>query len=218
MREEELDCYRQLSFTPQPQSTTSQGSIVSTNTQLGYCLKMLTSFNAAQIHASNKDPLSFISPFLSLFQAYFSRHMHQLRRTHWEWLHHELGGPSITQTERDNLIFEIWNTSRSILEDFSILTEQLQNYITELNQDRLPMSSETRPMARVLAKHQSMLTQSRTLELHVRDTIQLNVSSLSLRESRKSIERADSVGRITFLAFIFLPLSLITSFFGKSVV
>jgi hypothetical protein len=45
----------------------------------------------------------------------------------------------------------------------------------------------------------------------------MNVSKLSLEESRRSIAQADSLGRVSFLAFIFIPLSLITSFFGMNI-
>jgi hypothetical protein len=54
-------------------------------------------------------------------------------------------------------------------------------------------------------------------EQHIRDTIQLNVGNLSLQESRKSLQQADTIGRVSILAFVFLPLSLVTSFFGMNV-
>jgi len=41
-------------------------------------------------------------------------------------------------------------------------------------------------------------------------------SFASLQDSHKSVEYADSVGRITTLAFFFIPLSFITSLFGMN--
>ncbi|KAH6664624.1 hypothetical protein B0J14DRAFT_242249 [Halenospora varia] len=203
MLEEPLETYSQL-----PQLLLRR--IAKEHGQLHYCMDKMSEFTPSQIQKANNQPLDYLSPFLSLFQAYFSRNMHQLRRTHWEWFHHELGGPSITQTERDNLIFTTWNTARSILEDFSVLTDQLEDYATELGWKLSDEAKEASSITQSLVKHRKMLERARNLELHVRYTIQLNVSSLSLRESRRSITQADSVGRITFLAFIFLPLPLIT--------
>ncbi|KAH8650591.1 hypothetical protein BGZ60DRAFT_193086 [Tricladium varicosporioides] len=210
MLEEPFESYSQL--LPLLKSRTAKR-----HSQLSYCIDKMSEFTPSQIQKANNQPLDYLSPFLSLFQAYFSRNMHQLRRTHWEWLHHELGGSSITQTERDNLIFATWNTARSILEDFSMLTDQLEDYATELGYELSNDTKEASAITQSQAKHRKMLERARNLELHVRDTIQLNVSSLSLRESRRSITQADSIGRITFLAFIFLPLSLVTSFFGMNI-
>jgi hypothetical protein len=216
MTEESLHHYSELPVLPPISNTTPPLDPLERNSQLGYCLGFLSSLHDYKIKSSNEEPIAYTVPFLHLFQAYFSHHMHQLRKTHWEWLHHELGGPLISQTERDNLIFESWNASRSFLEDFSSLTEQLKDYVGELSQGQTIQPSPSL-IGAALAKHHEMIAQSRTLEQHVRDTIQLNVSSLALRESRKSIEQADSVRRITFLAFVFLPLSLVTSFFGMNI-
>jgi CorA-like Mg2+ transporter protein len=43
------------------------------------------------------------------------------------------------------------------------------------------------------------------------------VSLAGLREAHESVKYADSVGRVTTLAFIFIPLSFVTSFFGMNV-
>jgi Mg2+ and Co2+ transporter CorA len=51
----------------------------------------------------------------------------------------------------------------------------------------------------------------------MRDTLQLHIAEKSSAESRRSIKQAISVSRVTFLAFIFLPLSLVTSFFGMNI-
>lgn len=62
-----------------------------------------------------------------------------------------------------------------------------------------------------------MISRARLLEQHVRDDIQLNVGNLALQESRKSLQQADNIGRISILAFIFVPVSLVTSFFGMNI-
>jgi hypothetical protein len=69
----------------------------------------------------------------------------------------------------------------------------------------------------VSRKQNRLLENARKAEQHIRDTIQLNVGNLSLQESRKSLQQADTIGRVSILAFVFLPLSLVTSFFGMNV-
>ncbi|KAK3328637.1 hypothetical protein B0T19DRAFT_196272 [Cercophora scortea] len=55
--------------------------------------------------------------------------------------------------------------------------------------------------------------------LHSRSTEAITVlmSSISISESQKAMEQAARVGRLTFLAFVFVPLSFTTSFFGMNV-
>lgn len=60
-----------------------------------------------------------------------------------------------------------------------------------------------------------------TIEGHqgrVHELINRLVSTLALKESRKSIEQSTSVKRLSQLAYIFLPLSLSTSVFGMNIV
>ena len=58
----------------------------------------------------------------------------------------------------------------------------------------------------------------RANELHKRatDAITVLLSSISISESQRAIQQAEDMGRLTFLAFLFVPLSLATSFFGMN--
>ena len=51
----------------------------------------------------------------------------------------------------------------------------------------------------------------------VERTFQSVASTMSILESKSAIAEAHSVGRLTELAFIFVPLSFVSSFFGMSV-
>jgi Mg2+ and Co2+ transporter CorA len=75
--------------------------------------------------------------------------------------------------------------------------------------------SET--MDAFLKNQNRLLQKGRILEQHIRDTIQVNIGNLSLQESRRSIQQADSIGRISFLGFLFSPFSLVMSFFGMNI-
>ena len=56
------------------------------------------------------------------------------------------------------------------------------------------------------------------LQLRGQSLLGRRVSSLSLRESRQSIQQSISTKRVTQLVFLFLPLSFSTSLFGMNVV
>lgn len=51
----------------------------------------------------------------------------------------------------------------------------------------------------------------------MRERIQVRVAALSLEESRKGIQQAVSVGRLTQLAFIFIPFTFTTGIFGMNI-
>lgn len=55
------------------------------------------------------------------------------------------------------------------------------------------------------------------LEQRLRDRIQVDVAMKSLEESMESIKEAKSVGRLTQLAFVFIPLTFTTGVFGMNV-
>ena len=57
-------------------------------------------------------------------------------------------------------------------------------------------------------------------ELHGRaaEAVAVLMSSMSISESQKAIEQAERVGKLTLMAFVFVPLSFTTSLFGMNVV
>ncbi|KAI0396024.1 hypothetical protein F5Y17DRAFT_151626 [Xylariaceae sp. FL0594] len=59
---------------------------------------------------------------------------------------------------------------------------------------------------------------NRATALHQRTTesIAVLMSSISISESQKGINQQERLGKLTFLAFIFVPLSFTTSFFGMN--
>ena len=64
--------------------------------------------------------------------------------------------------------------------------------------------------------HECLLRQAETLcQLHS-DSIEDIRTSAALAESRKATRQTEGLARLTFLAFLFLPLSFTTSFFGMN--
>ena len=63
-----------------------------------------------------------------------------------------------------------------------------------------------------------LLSRAKTLHQRTTDAIAVLMSSISISESQKAIEQAERVGRLTFLAFVFVPLSFTTSIFGMNII
>ena len=62
-----------------------------------------------------------------------------------------------------------------------------------------------------------LLDRANTLHQRTAEAITVLMSSISISESQKAMEQAQRVGKLTFLAFLFVPLSFTTSFFGMNV-
>jgi len=150
-----------------------------------------------------------------ILETYFTREISHLAQQHFAWLHKQKDW-NISFVRRDSDFLDSWRRGRCIIEDF----EQIVGRI-ELAYDNRALNSEAMPKSKIieaaLSRYKRMIQEARLLETHVRDEIQLNVGNLSLLESRKSIKQADSVGRISWLAFIFSPISIACSFFGMNI-
>jgi Mg2+ and Co2+ transporter CorA len=62
-----------------------------------------------------------------------------------------------------------------------------------------------------------VLERAMHVEQQIRDRAQMRVAALSLEESRKAIGQCKSLGRLTQLAFLFLPLTFATGVFGMNI-
>ncbi|KAK3947356.1 cora-like Mg2+ transporter protein-domain-containing protein [Pseudoneurospora amorphoporcata] len=69
---------------------------------------------------------------------------------------------------------------------------------------------------RIERDFEHLLNRAETLHRRTSDAIAVLMSSISISESQRAIEQAEDMGRLTFLAFLFVPLSLATSFFGMN--
>ena len=69
---------------------------------------------------------------------------------------------------------------------------------------------------RIERDYEHLLKRAGTLQRRITDAINVLMSSISISESQRAVEHAKDMGRLTFLAFLFVPLSLATSFFGMN--
>ncbi|KAK0383166.1 hypothetical protein NLU13_9079 [Sarocladium strictum] len=68
----------------------------------------------------------------------------------------------------------------------------------------------------VLNDYTSLLTRLLTLQNRADKIMQMAVSIISIEESKKAMIESRNMGRITYLAFIFVPMSFVTSFLSMN--
>jgi hypothetical protein len=158
----------------------------------------------------NEEPVEFMTPLLTLFRQAFAADLQNLRSQY-----RPIAGKTHA-TESHEMLLALWIQARRDIETFSTTTRAIEAYIskkiTEQNDSFKP--SEIRY---AMNDYIRILAQAREDEAYMKDRLSVNVGTLSLIESRNSINQSRSTGRVTFLAFIFLPLSLVTSFFGMNI-
>ncbi len=161
--------------------------------------KLLQGLSSEEVDAANRKPVEYIYPYARLSAMRYSRDLDLLR-------------------------FQI-NFERSTYEDWEI--EHLQenrtrsrSFISELTASHRSLSRHSDPSSsswRTLqVDYDEILAQARQFEEDLKDHLTTYVGIMSLKESKKSIQLADSVRRITQLAFIFVPLTFVTSIFGMN--
>ena len=65
--------------------------------------------------------------------------------------------------------------------------------------------------------YKHLLLQAQAMHTRCNEDITVLMNSASIAESKKAMAQAERLGKLTFLAFIFVPLSFTTSFFGMNV-
>ena len=195
-----------LRYSTDPQYRTS-------NPQMAHCLDHLHGLDTVQIEAANKSPMLYLTPFFEVLEAHCHHITQPLRIAHQHNADYD-NMPRGT-IERDEFLFTSWKNARGNIEDFQSIVDRIEAYQDILYSTSTRNSCEAMKM--IFRRQKRLLTKARMAEQHIRDTIQLNVGNLSLQESRKSLQQADTIGRVSILAFVFLPLSLVTSFFGMNV-
>jgi len=170
----------------------------------------LSNITPAQLIALNQDHIRILEPFLAILENHFRIQLLALRTTHDRWMSKSLGLSAATLARYDAILSYRWRIGRCAIEDYSAIFSRLEEFQA--------FNSDIGTITQIFQTRQNnLLAKARLLETHVRDTIQLNIGNLALQESRKSIQQANTVGRVSFLAFVFIPLSLATSFFGMNI-
>jgi hypothetical protein len=164
--------------------------------------------HVSELITANKVPTELLAPFLDTLSDFFMRQISSMADQHHRWLSTGRGLTISEMSRGDHRLSSSWLQFRAVLEDFQQISERIQDFMAGLETESIIAGcSEAPKMKKTMLKQKKLLIRGRNLESMIRDTIQINIGSVTLQESRRSIHQADSVGRISVLAFTFLPLS-----------
>lgn len=186
-------------------------------------LGTMEGLSKTHIYSANQCPLEYLLPLIRVMEVHFLQQMMELRRTFEGWKAKQSIASSSESPEMatyDKDLAAKWLQGRSTIEQFQVMHYRIAEFaetMTSQSESETLVPRSSKYLDHSMSKQQRLLQKGRDLEQHIRDAIQVNIGNLSLQESRKSIQQADSIGRISFLGFIFLPLSLVISFFGMNI-
>jgi hypothetical protein len=190
------------------------GEISQADNILKHILEMFQQARMSQALPSTEAHLGLFIPLMEFIERYLLHEMTEMRLGHRKWLQKVQSLITSDMAKFDDLLSAKWREFRGTLEDFQEISGNFREYVGLWLLDG---SEDNKFTISIVQRHDKLLKRGRALEQHVRDTIQVNIGNLSLRQSRKSIQQADSVGRLSFLGFVFIPLSLVMSFYGMNI-
>lgn len=115
----------------------------------------------------------------------------------------------------DKLLIKEWKILHHVLGRHRVGYSNFARWLQSLD---IAVSSSEKAASELLKEElNDVLEDGYRLELEMRERIQVHVAAMSLEESRKGIQQANSVGRLTQLAFLFIPLTFTTGVFGMNI-
>lgn len=165
-------------------------------------------WNEDQIRAANAEPLLYIQPFIKILAEDLFTKVSKLRRLHRKFLSSRPTKEGIPLLES---VAKATELLCSELHDFDSFIQKLRDF--RASDAQLSSAQQEDPISYC----ERVLEDGRRTTKLSREMLQTNFSLWSIRDSNRSIEEAESLKRLTQLAFLFVPLSFVTSFFGMNV-
>lgn len=165
-------------------------------------------WNKDQIRAAKIEPLLYIQPFIKILAEDFSTKVLELRHLHRKFLSSRPTKEGIPLLES---VAKATELLCSELHDFDSFIQKFRDF--RASKAQVSSTQQEDPISYC----EGVLEDGRRTTKLSREMLQTNFSLWSIRDSNRSIEEAESLKRLTQLAFIFVPLSFVTSFFGMNV-
>jgi Mg2+ and Co2+ transporter CorA len=162
------------------------------------------------IHSADKNPVEYIYPFIRLLLIEVNSQVQELGYVLESQFLEGAAGEANTR-----ILQGIWVRLHDIEVDMSASLDSLTNFASSNQTKTGPVLNDFKALMQHISHVQHDLREY--LNRHV-SMKSLEESRLAVIESRKSIELADSVKRLTQIALIFVPLNLVTSLFGMNFV
>jgi hypothetical protein len=157
---------------------------------------LLARLEPEEISSANKNIVEYIGPAAHLYALGFATVLDDIRKT-----------ISVTDyRDSTDILDRQWASLDIVFRDISNSTQAISRIAPE-NSEKFHT---------LLQDYRDLLDQAEQLRTKLTSVLQRDVSLAALSESRKSIRQADSIRRLTLLAFVFVPLNFVTSFFGMN--
>ena len=161
-----------------------------------------------EIAAANENPIRLIYPYVRLLlvraEQRISRAIETISLDLNTW---GRSNQDRYLEDQDRKLSEISRIREAL--DESLLS--LERFLILHNANDCP------PLSDIFYTLKELIRQATWLETTLKDRLHRSAAMLSLEESRRSIEMADGVKKLTQIAFIFVPLSFGASVFGANV-
>lgn len=161
-----------------------------------YYEALLQNLGPEAIEAANANPIEYIFPYARLLALQISSQVKYL-------------GDGINEEEIYPDIVENMNALRESMKN---LREGLAVSISSLRRHSSPSST----YRDLLRDYEDLLNYTKQREIELKDVLSHKVSLLALKESKESIRQTQIVSRLSQLAFVFIPLTFVTSCFGMN--
>lgn len=163
------------------------------------------------------DPLYALYPIFR-FAATTSNHILSIISRRYELISSTLWDPKDSKENMNQLILH-----KHLLDDHASRHEEVLRYLraphltrwaTQLSPEQKEVADKAKEA--VIADFEYLLARSRTNAEHHHVAINILTSTTALHESKKQIDLATQVTKLTVLATVFLPLSFCTGLFGMN--
>ena len=162
------------------------------------------------IRCADENPVEYIYPFIRLLLLEVNAQVQELCYVLETQFIEGAAGNANTQ-----ILEEIWVRLHDVEQDMSASLGSLTNFASPNQTKTDSLLNDFKALMQQIGRAQHDLREY--LNRHV-SMKSLEESRVAVIESRKSIELADSVKRLTQIALIFVPLNLVTSLFGMNFV
>lgn len=161
-----------------------------------YYEAMLRNLSPEAIEAANANPIEYIFPYARLLTLQISSQMKFL-------------GDQIPEKESDAGIVKdmshIWKSLKDLREGLTVSISSLRRH-----------SSPSSTYSELLGDYEELVNAVKQRGIDFKDVLNHKVSLLALKESKESIRQTEIVSRLSQLAFVFIPLTFVTSCFGMN--
>ncbi|KAK3681417.1 hypothetical protein B0T22DRAFT_305637 [Podospora appendiculata] len=174
-----------------------------------YADEMLAWDCKGYVSTPENNPVCFALPHVRLLLNNFTQYLEKCRHEAWDVLDPNLrDGWDRDVEQEEKLYFRVYIHA----ERLSQCAKSLDHFLS------LHQRTPSAVLKNATDDFAILLKEAIDLRNALRDRLGQRAAVLSLEESRKSIQMADSLKTLTQLAFVFTPLNFATSIFGANIV